>query len=139
MKIREIVLEDESPMPSRLPDNLTPQDMAQLGQDAEIFAAILGDPPSKQALIALGQRVLGKEKERDRNIAKQQPYTNFYQSMAQDNTSATQFARIARQAQQRLAQKQQREQEQAQQYSAKSASAFEPTQPNKPVPPQSVG
>ena len=142
MRIQEIISEDQTPVPRKLPRGLTGADIQAIGNPNLINAvgAVATNPDSHEDAESLAQQIASREQEQDRRAAEAQPWANLVQSAQQDPTSARKFDDIVGQAQRAEQIKQQKQQQQQQApagaprppvYGQGSASAIKP---NKPIP-----
>jgi hypothetical protein len=143
MRIRDIISEDPTPVPRKLPRQPTGADVQAL-RDPELInavATVAADANSHEDAEALAGQISAREQEQDRRAGQQQPWANLVQSAGEDPTSARKFNDIVGQAQRQQQIQQQRQQAQAQApagaprppvYGQGSASAIKPTKPTPP-------
>lgn len=143
MRIQEIISEDQTPVPKKLPRQPTGADIQAMGDPnlVNTVAIIAANPGSHEDAESLAQQIATREQEQNRRAAEALPWTNLVQSAQENPTSARRFGDIVDQAQREEQIKQQRQQQQQQApagaprppvYGQGSASAIKPTQPIKP-------
>lgn len=139
MKIRDIIHEDETPVPKKLPRQLTGGDVAALQDPNPInaLALVAQDPNTHEDAESLAQQVSRKEQVQNQQQANAQPWANTFSSVQQDPALAQKFNQVVGQAQQAAQAQQQAAQarqvsQQAGPYGQRSASTNKPNPPRKP-------
>lgn len=143
MRIREIIAEDQTPVPKKLPRQPTGADVQAIGDPNLIntVAMIAANPGSHDDAESLAQEIATREQEQSRRTAETLPWTNLVQSAQENPVSARKFGDIVNQAQREEQIKQQRQQQQQQApagaprppvYGQGSASAIKPIPPKRP-------